>query len=449
MSGDLQTNNMNTFCPKLNPFNENLKIPFVVEQLNVTLDVSGSTNNNYGGRNFVRGVRYTRFDTSQNTEEMNTPPPLSTKIIYLAELEGLAHFLAETANRYDMTNIQLNITTFSALCNPGYNLKLESSLQLYNLAQTLDKKLILDFGSTNLTDAIVKTIEDKTKSTIMVILSDGQPNDRVGVVHSMFHIVEDFKHNGKILHMLSIGAGSIKDASSGEQISSSRRGFTRFSGLHPNIAINQEAYDRYLQSLGSYGSECDKNLLVFVSEFATGINFYMPACQDYSLIKKGTSDFYDKIEALDDDVKLYSIDTDHGTVVLPEEAQNIMKVLKKTARDFGYIKNDFGEYILSTGEYGNEPYQLRVSEIKDYVSKNQYKPDKMITVCFLENISLEEKSNVFNLYSTVKKSIKCDPVFVAVLPDGSKKYYKPDTIKYTSDMGFEKTIFRVRKLKCD
>jgi hypothetical protein len=442
------SDNNNTFSPILPPFVNGMKPQYIAKRLYMIADDSGSTNNG-GGRFGSRfgGRSSSRFSSQSSSNDDPNPPSVQTKTIHIAIDEGNAQYLASIANRYNMEGVRFKFAHFSSTCRIKYNMTLKDSKELYDIACKLGIEQGKEFSSTNLTGAINMLFPNElSESTVFVVASDGLPDDRFTVIDSMFRVVEKFKQDGEILHVFSIGAGSIKDSSSGTSVSCSSRGGTRHSGLHPNVALDDNLYKDFVSKLSTSSSECDKSFLVFVSEFASGVNAYAPACQDYSLLLKGVDEFHNRIESLKADVVLYTIETDSGTVVLSQDAQQTMNVLKKSSRDFGFVSNQFGNYVLSTGEYGNEPYQLRVREI-NYVplTIKNYKPDPQIIVCFLENITLAQKSKVFNLYSTAKSSIEQfakDAVFVAVYPDGSRKHFKPETINDNS-----KSYFRIRSIK--
>ena len=441
------SDNNNTFSPILPPFVNGMKPQYIAKRLSMIADDSGSTNNGRSGGRF--GGRFgSRFSSQPSSSDEPNPPSIQTKTIHIAIDEGNAQYLASIANRYNMEGVRFKFAYFSSSCRIRHNMTLKDSKELYDIACNLGIEQRKEFSSTNLTSAINTLFPDEpSESTVFVVASDGLPDDRFTVIESMFRVVEKFKQDGEILHVFSIGAGSIKDSSSGTSVSCSSRGGTRHSGLHPNVALDDNLYKDFVSKLSTSSSECDKSFLVFVSEFASGVNAYAPACQDYSLLLKGVDEFHNRIESLKADVVVYTIEADSGTVVLPQDAQHTMNVLNKSSRDFGFVSNHFGNYVLSTGEYGNEPYQLRVREDINYVPPaiKNYKPDEQITVCFLENITLAQKSKVFNLYSTAKLPIEQfakDAVFVAVCPDGSRKYYRPETINHNS-----KSYFRIRSIK--
>lgn len=406
------------FCPELQPFKES-RVPLVFEEINVLIDMSGSTNNVGGrGRHFARGIQI------DDMTQSNVP---KTKPIYLAEEEGLAHILVHLSNNFNLEGKSCSIGSFDSSYHTAFSGVLGSSKQLYDFATNLDSKLHKNFGSTNLTEAL-NNITDMTKDTLLIILSDGRPDCPLSVVERMDYLSNEYKKNNKRLFVFTVGAGSISESKDGRTISFSHRG-SRNTGLD-NISA--------LKSLGG-GAECDKKFLEFISEKGF-IGSYCGAYSDYFDLKKAFTQYIDSIHHFSSLPQgKWVTKLDGGAVAeLPQYGQQCMERLRVSGRDFGlYHDEQRGYYVYSFGE-GMEPYQMHVEPIKGYVSENKYVPDNIMTVCFPENITIDERK-YFTLFSSVNgKAMYTNVVFVAVKPDGSTLYFRPDT---THD-----NYYRVRRL---
>ena len=398
------------FCPRLylhRPKNERLD---EIDEVDIILDTSGSTNN-VGGR----GGRFNNILTPTigvHIEEIKTKP------IYIAEMEGLSHMLVFLSNKFNLVGKHFKIGSFDTKCNIEFNKKIESNKELYDYAGVLESKLTKQFGSTNLTEAITDTVTDYKKNTLLIILSDGRPDNAMSVIEKMDFLTNQFKKNNKKHYVFTVGAGSISDSVDGMKTSYSCRGF-RNTGYNNNSA---------LKSLNSSGGECDKKFLEFISEKGF-FGSYSGTYGDYSDLKEGFTRYIDYIQKFKElNQKKWNINIDKSLVELSPKVQQCMESLRLSGRDYGLVFDEQrGYYIYSYGD-GSEPYQIHVEPVKDYNSEIEYVPDTTNTVCFPENITIDEKQH-FVLYSTVCDVAKfTNVVFVAINPDNTRMYFRPDVV---------------------
>ena len=389
------------------------------KHINILLDMSGSTNNRHGGN----GRR--RFQ--QNTEDTEPGAQLliQTKIIYLAEEEGLAHIFVELANKYDMTGIKLVLASFSTDCQIVTNIIINSSEELYNLASQIDSLIIKKFGSTDLTNALQLLFTECNENTLFILASDGCPNDCLSTLTMFNNIVKKYKINNKIIDMFSIGAGSIQESINGSKNYISCRGNFNLNYTDPEIISRTK----------SSSSECDQAFLQSLSEKVNGFGAYSGAFGDYSQLVLGFNNFLEKKELGYDDKKWF-VELDDSLKELAEKEQQILNNIKKDGQDFGLTNIRNTDYILAYNGY-----QLAVNEVFDYESKDNYNPNEHYINCFIENINQDEVeifTSFEKLYINMIPEFVKNAIFVAVHPSGIKKYYKPDII-YNSQL-------RIRKL---
>ena len=411
--GHIQNKEM-IFCPELQQFcPKNIKLD-EFDNVSICLDTSGSTNN-IGGRS-NRGTN-TQFSSGIT----------KTKPIYIAEMEGLSHMLVYLANNFDLHGKHFKIGSFDSKCNIAFDKKLESNKEIYDFATVLESKLVKTFSSTNLTEAIADTVVDYKKNTLLIILSDGRPDDAMSVIEKMDYITNQFKKNNNKLYVFTVGAGSISDSIDGMKTSYSCRGF-RNTGYNNNSALN---------SLKSSGGECDKKFLEFTSEKGF-LGSYVGTYGDYSDLKNGFSRYIEHIQKFKElKQKSWYININNNLIELSPKVQQCMENLRLSGRDYTLIFDEQrGYYIYSYGD-GSEPYQIHVEPVLDYNSEIEYVPDATNTVCFLENITIDEKQH-FVLYSTVYDIAKfTNVVFVAINPDNTRLYFRPDIVH---------SYYRVRRL---
>ncbi len=423
-----QSNIEMEFCPDLDPRRPEMLQCNEIDEFCIVLDTSGSTNN-IGGRG---GGRFSRFGGNSLPSAGASATPAKTKPIYIAEEEGLGHLLVYLSNKLNLKGKRFKIASFDTTCKVAFDETLKSSDDLYDFACVVGSKLEKNFGSTNLTGAILETVSDFTKNTLLIILSDGRPDDAMSVIERMDYINSMFKKNNKKLYVFTVGAGSISDSVGGTKTSYSFRGF-RNTGLK-----NESA----LKSLSSSGGECDKKFLEFISEKGF-FGSYAGTYGDYSDLKKSFAQYLEYIQTFTQmKRKPWSVKLGENVVQLQEPVQQCMESLRVSGRDYALIfDQQRGYYIYSFGD-GSEPYQMHVEPVGDYHSEIDYVPDENITVCFPENITMDEKQH-FLLFSTVSGVAKCKQVvFVAIHPDNSRTYFRPDVVIEGND-----ELYRVRQLE--
>jgi hypothetical protein len=419
------------FEPILNEFTGNISNSKCIwEQIVVLIDSSGSTNNS-NNKNRVNKMERKRSGFLEDIENQDI---VNTKPIIIAEEEGISHILVFLANTYNMTNVKFILANFDDDCHIARNITLTLSQELYLYASELDKLMNKNFTSTNLTKAINTVLEDCTKNTLLIIASDGRPDSPISVLDELDIVVDKFKRFNKTLDIFTVGAGSIQECENGRVNSNSCRG-SRNTNLDNSSAI---------KILGN-GLECDKVFLEYISEKSTRCGGYAGAYDNYSDLMNGFVNFISQIVSYDTmfDNTWYVI-LDDSLVRLQDECQIIMKKLKFSGRDYGLVNSTRGYYLLAYGN-GTQPYQIHLEQINNYNSTIMYVPDSECTLCFLENIELVHKT-FFDDYCSVSKvptSYALNVVIVAISKDGSKSYFKPDTVKLGKHY-----VFKVRELKC-
>jgi hypothetical protein len=417
-----------TFCPDLDPRRPEMLQCNEIDEFCIVLDTSGSTNNTGGGR---FGRRMDPIDDA-SAGACAIAIPVRTKPIYIAEMEGLSQMLAYLSNKFDLKGKHFKIASFDSNCKVAFNETLQSSDDLYDFACVVGSKLEKQFGSTNLTGAILETVSDFTKNTLLIILSDGRPDNAMTVIERMDYINSMFKKNNKKLYVFTVGAGSISNSVGGTPSSYSFRGF-RNTGLKNETA---------LKSLSSSGGECDKKFLEFISEKGF-FGSYAGTYGDYSDLKKSFAQYLGYIQTFKQmKQKPWTVKLGGNLVELQKPVQQAIESLRLSGRDYALIFDEQrGYYIYSFGD-GNEPYQMHVEPVEGYHSEIDYVPDENITVCFPENITINDKQH-FLLYSTVSDVAKFKQVvFVAIHPDNSRTYFRPDVV-----IEGDNELYRVRPLE--
>lgn len=263
---------------------------FNYEVLWFQIDTSASTNN-VGGRGRGRGS-----SRGSSDDEDDDDAPVSsaanhhvkkTKIIALAELEGIANFIAHIASEYDMSGITIRISSFGGDTYHSkfgdYVVKNNASLQEF--LDTLDRNIFYDSGDTALLPALQEVYDRTTadgRSTCLVIASDGQPNSH-GSVSDVLSVSKEYLRNPKcpIKTVFTIGAGSIEEGSS------ACRGGKRFETCFRDRDGTSEQY----RSASNSGGECNNAFLIDLASLAQN-GAYFPACTDYSELHTALDEFF-------------------------------------------------------------------------------------------------------------------------------------------------------------
>lgn len=400
---------MNTFSPILDEYSINSSRTSI-EQIIVLLDTSGSTHNN-GSRGRCRR------EIIQDTEE-------TTKAIMYAISEGASHCLSLLSNSFNLQNVKFILASFDSGYHQSLNIVLDSSSELYEYAKNLDSLLIKEFSSTDMTLGLISSFNDFTKNTLLILASDGRPNDSTSVLRELDRITYNFKINSKTLDIFIIGAGSIQESLDGSRNFSSVRYSRHF------LDISNDQIIQHMRTNST--AECDHKFLTYLSEKGR-IGAYSGAYKDYSDLKIGFINFLEQIKNYQPyQEKSFYVKLDNGNSKLSDELQYQLKTLIKNNGD--YLLTEFNRqyYIIIIAE-GIQPYQIHVEEIHDYNSTINYNINSELDIkqCFIENIDELNKS-FFDIYSNVEYQIPrfaLDAIFVAI-DNGTKRYFKPDLNHY-------------------
>lgn len=372
------------------------------------IDESGSTNNSYGrGRGGRSRFRTTVNDeANKDTTDEETTDEVKTKVIYLAEEEALAHIYVELANKYDMTGVTLVLASFSTTCKPELTKVLQSSLELYNLAKQINTILNKEFGSTNLTLAL-ETILTDFKDTLLILASDGRPDDCTSTLTVLDNIIEQFNKNEKRLDIFCIGVGSIQESTNGSSNYVSRRG-------HLNLdRTNEELLSRVRSSSSA---ECNQEFLQALTEKGN-TGGYAGAFKDYSQLMIGFKNFLANL-------RTWKVILDTGLMDLDPVEQQIMNDLSNDGNKFAIVfRPNFGHYVLCSN--GLQSYQLAVKKVDDYNSLVEYPTNEKYKQCFINDPHQLSNFYDFNKLFVNNLSDACKQV---VFVTGDKEYYCPEIL---------------------
>lgn len=212
------------FEPHLPELN-NQKMKKSPDYIYILIDTSGSTcptsgcgGGRYGGSGRFSGSSSGRFSASTSTQNINTQnitteQESKTKCIILAETEMIAHILVLMANYYDFSDgVTLVITSFSSnlkICVNDTNVTPE---KLYDIAKNLDKILEVEFGGTNTADAINSVKIYPEKNHLVILASDGRPDDETKTIDSSIKLLLDAVAHNSGLGFVTVGAGKILES---------------------------------------------------------------------------------------------------------------------------------------------------------------------------------------------------------------------------------------------
>ena len=216
---DTNLTNIQTFASQFpgqyKPSCVNLVMPVLSspwKELQFVIDCSGSTDNSRGGgRGTSRGGMDNQTTLSSPTEQPKT------KIIAIAELEGVGTTIAELANKYNMTGTIIYLYSFGSsvfnciLPNSQYKVTTNENLQI-ELLNILDTLIVYEGGGTALLPALQKVFSMCKQQSMLVIATDGQPNTGGSVEEVCTYMKQELqKDNCPITCVIAIGAGSIQE----------------------------------------------------------------------------------------------------------------------------------------------------------------------------------------------------------------------------------------------
>ena len=332
--------------------------PLEQRQIICFVDVSGSTNNTHGSR---RGQsRGTDSHTSIESEEKTKDILPKTKIIILAELEGISHMFCSLMLSFNLDGVKVIIRSFGNAVYDCVDFTITSHQEFYDdIIRNLDTFIKYDGGSTALKPAL-ETIGETSLSTLLVIATDGQPNlggNSSDVLAYMKPILTD--PDSSITSVITIGAGSIQNCTEGLRRTSSDRFvvMTRDDGVFDEVV----AFFHERPSVAG-NTECNNLFLIELSG-ASKCGMYCPACTDYSELLTAMNDYLTKyIQKIQNDEEQHE---DYYTV-LDDGSHSRLPSSVKLAFENGdkaiIIKNaHYGYYLVTRDrQFAVEPVNQTV-----------------------------------------------------------------------------------------
>jgi len=321
--------------PNVTEFGTHLgTVPCPYKHIYCAFDVSGSTDNvGSSGRGGVRGG--SRFDYEDQTIDSTDLTP-KTKIIVMAELEGLANVLAILCAKYDLTGIMFSLKSFGSNVFNCLSTELKSNADLLEIITDLPKHILCDFSSTATLPCLQEFFDSENlESKLLILATDGQPNvpSHSGTAPYVLEYVKELRKKDRILNIITIGAGSIQEAC-GATALSFYRGLT--------VVAQRQAH-------GS--SECNLPFLVDLKNLSSLCGVYLPACRDYTELKKGMSDFVANTK-----VMTFGVFVD-GVVSKCEHPDRIVECI---SNGFCYFsKRPYGDFFVVRDETCSI-YQIRL-----------------------------------------------------------------------------------------
>lgn len=321
-------------CPLFIKSNTLIKPGF--NKIIVIIDVSGSTDN--AGGSF--GTRFAALTQSKTKTK--------TKIIIMAELEGVANHLVQMMGVYDLTGIQFIVYAFSTLTIKCHSSKIISNENMYDDVLTnLDTHVEYQCGGTDLNMAVKTAFAEVafTDRIELIIATDGQTENADSTFNEL-----TMKGN---FNLFVIGAGSISDSL--ESDSSNRRGMylNQVQSTRNGLTVKNET--PIIMSASS--SECN---LLYLQQLAQTAPFKGTYCGAYG-------DYVDMIEASKEYLIVSRIEFkvvlgggSHDSPVLGVLDRRIQQPLleKKSC----LIKTSYGYYIMISSD-GVNGIQMAVEPV--------------------------------------------------------------------------------------
>lgn len=287
--GESDSSNSKYECPETQLIpSQDLKLPGF-NCIVLIIDTSSSTMN-------------TRFDNVAHT----------TKIIILAELEGIAHHLIKMMKIYDLTGVRLLIYSFSGSTEKCHDEKIKSNDDLYGIIQDLDE-IVWYFGdTTDLYSAVTQTFQDTEPSDYLeiIIATDGRTDNKEQTIN--------FLRSKVNFSMFVIGTGSI------------------------------------------ISSECDKEYLEELSGTSWIKGSYTGAYLDYADLKIASKKF------LTQKVTEYVVDLYDGKYGKIDVRLQRHLFDKKCL----FVTNEYGSYVIISNEHG--VIQFRVNPQNNLSYENNF-----------------------------------------------------------------------------
>ena len=291
---DTNLTNIQTFASQFpgqyKPSCVNLVMPVLYspwKELQFVIDCSGSTDNSRGGgRGTSRGGMDNQTTLSSPTEQPKT------KIIAIAELEGVGTTIAELANKYNMTGTIIYLYSFGSsvfnciLPNSQYKVTTNENLQI-ELLNILDTLIVYEGGGTALLPALQKVFSMCKQQSMLVIATDGQPNTGGSVEEVCTYMKQELqKDNCPITCVIAIGAGSIQE---NQHMFVGNRASHVFS--QNDSMEERDIIRKTIAGMNDCMRECNNLFLLRLAELAKE-GVYCPACTDYSELSTTLQEYF-------------------------------------------------------------------------------------------------------------------------------------------------------------
>jgi hypothetical protein len=293
---EIYTNPINkhlSFDPNLLEFcGSDKNIRSLWEQIIVLCDTSGSTINEYDNNNMNhRRGAYQYSDQlmvirkSGHLDELENETVLKNKPVIYTQEEGIAHILVHLANNFNMTNVKFILASFDNDCYIVKNVIITISYELYLYAWSLDSLITKKFTSTNLTNALNTTINDFDKNTLLILASDGRPNNVKQVFDKMNNIIDGFSEKNKIIDIFAFKSKNVSTITDNNE-------YFCTTVYDRQIISSDELVIKML--LNNYNDESDKLFLQFIAEKSLGCSGFSIAYDNYEYLINSFKKFLEK-----------------------------------------------------------------------------------------------------------------------------------------------------------
>lgn len=291
------------------------------DKLIILLDCSFSviSQTRRGGRRWYMNQAESQEGASEEVKKKS-----ETKIIIVAEMEGLMKYLHILHTKYNLTGVKICMYTFSCKCERFYtNILTNPSTELKDLCDNFPTLFNIEGGGTYLAGAIQTIEEEITDNSQLIIATDGQPSDDDAKGTKCCSIISKYQN----LSLVMIGAGSISDESKKGPLSDTSVIFRRGS-------TDVEDFNRFRSA--SY-SECNLDFM-FNMCLASKESVYAPACERYELLTTAIDDFLNDLV-----IKKYAVVLDDQIVDVDSEVNRHLN------NDFVCLFNhpQFGLYVIT------------------------------------------------------------------------------------------------------
>lgn len=328
---------INDFSPILEKYETNQVNECPWKRIVSVIDTSGSTNNSYSRTRFgVRG----KSETQPSLEHQSTKP------ILIAELEGSAIVLTMLANYFNINNCKYEVYDFSSNVIKSFS-ETVGGKRLYEIGSKLNTHVCPQFMSTNTLKAFQSIFSDCTTGpTLVIFASDGQPTDG-GSKSDVLQFLKNYTENNHV-DIITIGAGSIMT----ENGNALARVFRRAETL-----TNVSSVPRTSNS-----SECDKDFLTDIVELSSSVGAYLPACRDYSDLRREMSEFISAVTTDNKQKALWYVQLDAGMISLGDYVSSMLSEIDQGC-SFLFTGNH-GTYLF-VKESNMSAYQIKVQNVTD------------------------------------------------------------------------------------